>query len=399
MAELQQILEAYVGTPQDTKDKLLGAAFILLDKNGILFQGSAGHETFAPDAPSYSTGTVTWIASMTKVITATCLLQLVESGQVTLDEDVRLLVPELAQFKLLKGIDEAGAPIVQDNDKPVTLRQLLTHTSGLIYPEMSPDIIKWAAIEGVKINSMAWSLEGFSSPFIYPPGQGWSYGPSTDWASKVLQKVTGQSLSQYLDEHIAKPLGMENTTFYPTKRDDLKNRLAAFAYRTQQTNGSLVPGPTPTAFDFEFESGGAGLFSTPADYAKFFAAVLKGNILLKKETTELLFAPQLDDIQRTAMTQVVSAAQNIFAPEYPPGLPIDFSFGGMMNMQDVPGKRRKGSVMWSGFANSHWWYDLESGIVGILFTTVMADPPGDPIVIKLYDSLEAQVYKQLAKQV
>ncbi|KAH8647285.1 beta-lactamase/transpeptidase-like protein [Xylariales sp. PMI_506] len=404
MAKLQQILDEYIGSAEDTKDKLLGATFTLLNKNaslapiGILFQGSAGHQAFAPDSPAYDINTVTWFASMTKVITATCLLQVVEKGKITLDEDIRPIVPELNKIQILRGLDESGELILEDNTAAITLRQLLTHTSGLPYDAAVPEIAIWSKAVGRQENRLSWTTEGFFTPLVFTPGGGWKYGTSLDWAARVLERVTGQRFSEYVEEHITAPLGMDSTTFYPKKRPaDFQARLAEFPWRTAQSEGRLEPGPAPMPYqdEFEFESGGAGLHCTAADYAKFMQATIKGDVLLKPETTRLLFTPQLDSVQKADMVAAVKAIPLGYAPEYPPGLDIDFTFGGMINLEDIPGKRRKGSVMWSGYANSHWWCDFQTGISGILTTTVICDTVVDPIVVKLYNALEVQVYKQI----
>jgi CubicO group peptidase (beta-lactamase class C family) len=276
---------------------------------------------------------------------------------------------------------------------------LLAHTSGLGYDLWAPELIKWSASIGRTINTMAWSIDGFSSPLLFPPGESWMYGSSLDWAGLVLEHVTGQKLGAYMDEHIFTPLGMKSTTFWPHARPDLKDRLAVLAFRPESEDGgeplSAIPNLAPV--EHEIESGGAGLYSTLADYATYVSAVLRGDKILfqKAETRELLFTPQLNDVQRASMEQVVDAQRNLLAPEFPAGLPIDFGFGGMINTADVPGRRKKGSVMWSGAVNAHWWIDRASGVAGVLFVTMMQ--LGDPIVIRLYKELEEAVYADLVK--
>jgi CubicO group peptidase (beta-lactamase class C family) len=228
------------------------------------------------------------------------------------------------------------------------------------------------------------------------------YGSSLDWAGQVLEHVTGQKLGAYMEEHIFTPLGMKSTTFWPHARADLKDRLAVTTFRPVNKEGGepLIPVPNPAPVEHEIESGGAGLYSTLGDYTKFVAAILRGDKTLfqHESTRELLFTAQLNDVQRTAMEKVVDSQRTIFAPEFPPGLPIDFGFGGMINTADVPGRRKKGSVMWSGFANAHWWIDREAGVAGVLFVTVLRDPPGDPVVIRLYKELEEAVYEEFVRK-
>lgn len=417
MARLDDILASYVAQGADTTDKLLGATFAVVNKHGkTIYQGSSGRADFPLDAAPYDAETPTIIMSMTKLITATSVLQIVEKGVVTLDQDVRQIVPDLAKLQLLQGFDDSGKAILAENTKPITLRYvifrsslllrsltalslLLTHTTGIAYDLGEPDLMKWSTSINRTANAMTWSLDGFATPLIFPPGEGWRYGPSPDWAGQVLEHVTGQKLGTYMDEHIFAPLGMKNTTFWPLARAHLKDRLATVTFRPTNKDGGepLIAIPNPAPAEHEIESGGAGLYSTSGDYTKFVSAVVTRDPILFKhdKTFELLFTPQLTDLQRSAMEEVVTAQQSVFAPEFPPGLPIDFGFGGMINTADVPGRRKAGSVMWSGFANARWWIDRESGIAGVLFTTVLRDPPGDPVVIKLYKKLEEAVYEDV----
>lgn len=360
MSRLASILASHVAQGPDTTNRLLGAAFALLDTNGhILHQSSSGRTALSPTSPPYNPSTITWIASLTKLITAVSILQLVESDLVTLDQDVRPLHPALAALKVLKGIDSSGSPVLEENTRAITLRQLLTHTSGANYDLMEPDVQIWSQSVGRTANAISWSVEGFSTPFVFPPGEGWRYGASVDWAGLVLEKITGMTLGQYFEEKIFKPLGMSDTTFWPDRRADLKDRMAAFTLRPVSADGKgepVVEVPSITPERHEVESGGAGLYSCMGDYVKFMAGLLQGR-LLKEETRRLLFEPQLSGVQKEMMVKYVGLMHDVFAPEFPEGLDIDFGFGGMLNLEDVPGRRRKESVMWSGMANSHWVSD------------------------------------------
>jgi CubicO group peptidase (beta-lactamase class C family) len=123
MARLDDILVAHVAQGADTADKLLGASFAVLDRDGnTIYQGASGRADFPLDAASYNDETPTMIMSLTKLITATAILQLVEKSLISLDQDLRELVPELARLQLLKGFDESDHPILENNTKPITLR-------------------------------------------------------------------------------------------------------------------------------------------------------------------------------------------------------------------------------------------------------------------------------------
>lgn len=320
----------------------------------ILFEGSAGRIDHHHESAQYGPDTFTYVASLTKLVTATCLLQLVERGQITIDEDLRLRLPFLSDVQILRGFDGDDQPILENNNHPVTLWNLLTHTSGLTYDIPSELLMKWRKAVGRHKVNLTWSEEGFSTPLLFEPGTQWLYGTGIDWAGQLLEKVTGQTLQQYMTTNIFEVLGMRDTTFRPKLLADHTERAARtarFAFRS--SDGSLEAGPSPLPKDHPLESGGAGLFSTARDYAKLLQGLMQGK-LLGKEGMEILFKPQLNEALQKDLMDKVASMPDGYAPEYPRGMPANFAFGGMLNLEDIPGKRKAGSMMWSGMANSHW---------------------------------------------
>lgn len=284
---------------------------------------------------------------MTKLASVVAILQVVERGLITLDEDVRPRIKFLAEVEIIRGFDErTRAPILEPNTEPITLRRLLTHTTGLCYDLMEEVIMRWRRYAGKDKINLSWTEEGFATPLLFAPGTDFTYGTNIDWATMLLEQVTGQRLSAYMAENILAPLGMTNTGFYPDAETVAKIPCRA-------PDGSLEDYPLPLPKDHPVESGGAGLFTTTADYAKLLLAILQGK-LLRADTMELLFAPQLSPEIQKRLMEKMAAAQDTYAPEYPPGTPANFALGGMVNLEDIPGKRAKGSMMWSGYTNPHW---------------------------------------------
>lgn len=333
---------------------------------------------------------------MTKLASAISILQIVEKGLITLDEDIRPKIPFLNEVEIIKGFNNTTRkPILEPNTSPITLRQLLTHTTGLAYDLSDELLMKWRRAVGKDLINMTWTLEGFSTPLLFAPGTDWSYGTGIDWATLLLEHVTGTRLSAYMREHIFDPLGMTSTGFWPAQLPTPRP-LAVIPNRDHRGGGGgLVPAPSPVPDDHPVESGGAGLFSTTADYAKLLRAVLRGGelLLLSAESMELLFKPQLEGELLRKMEERVALAPSIYAAEYAQDTPANFAIGGMVNTADVPGKRAAGSMMWSGYTNPHWWIDRKNGVAGVLQVSLL--PPGDPVVAKLYDELERAVYADL----
>ncbi|KAF4996835.1 hypothetical protein FDECE_12291 [Fusarium decemcellulare] len=394
MEKLSSILQEHVAQGQDTANKLLGAAFAVVNAQDVLFSGAAGRIDFDVNSKPFSTDTFTWLASMTKIIPTTCLMQLVERGEIGLDDDIRPLIPELAAMQILRGFDDDDKPILEDNVKPITLRHLLTHTLGLGSDMADPDLIKWSKSIGRTVNVLSWNREGFNAPLKFAPGEGWYYGTATDWAGVLLETVTGQTLGEYTQKNILEPLGMKDTGFWPERLPQTTDRTTVCTYREGEI---LKPGPLPAPKEHELESAGSGLYSTAKDYAIFFQGFLQGKVV-KEETMQQMFTPQLNEAQ-TGILEMIAyniGTQDAFAPEFPKGLRLNHGIGGVLNSEDVPGKRRKGSLMWSGMCNSRWWIDRETGIAAVLIVNVQ--PHGDPVVKSLYNELELAVYESLSKQ-
>ncbi|KAJ6035274.1 uncharacterized protein N7446_010039 [Penicillium canescens] len=397
METLDAILARYVAEGDETRDKLLGAAFVVVDSNKILYEGSTGRTSIPANSTPFNASSLTWVASSSKIITVPAILTLVERGLFSLDSDVRPLVPELAGLNILRGFNPAnGAPILEDNDTEITLRYLLTHTAGLAYDVADPDLKKWSKSIGRTDTNLHHTLAGWTTPLKFTPGQGWRYGTSIDWAAQVVERVTGQTIGVYLEENILRPLGMADTTFHSTSKPNLEK--AGCTLRDRRT-GSLQMRPLPVPLEPPVESAGAGLWTTGRDHARMLRALLsisegqeEGGIL-KKETVDEMFRPQLNDMQRTSLQDTVNRRHNGMIPEFPPGTMVQHGIGGIINVEDVPGKRRAGSMQWMGMANCHWWIDRATGIAATLIVNVYPFP--DAVVIKLYDELERAVYGEL----
>ncbi|GKT66235.1 beta-lactamase [Colletotrichum tofieldiae] len=391
---LDAILANYTAAGDNTKDRILGAAFIVVNKDGVLYSNSAGRIDFAADTRPWELDSFTYVASMTKLITSTAIMQLVERGLVGLDDDMRTIVPQLAGMQILRGFHGDEQPILEDNDTPITLRMLLTHTVGLGYDIADPDLMKWHKAVGRVATNLDASLEGFTTPFKFTPGDGWYYGTALDWAGQALEKITGKTLGEYLSENVFAPAGMNDTGFWPEALPHVAERTAAWQYRGDD-GSSLASGPGPRNVARDaIDSGGAGLWTTAKDYGAFLRALLSGD-LVKKETLDDMFIPQLNEKQ-AGMLKELADLWGSLAVEFSSGMELNHSLAGCLNMQDAPGKRKKGSLQWSGMCNSHWWMDRETGVAGALI--VQSLPHGDPVVNRLYDELERAVYGEILGQ-
>src|SRR6202043_3261353 len=197
-----------------------------------------------------STDTVFRVASMVKLLTSVAALQLVERGKLELDEPASSIDPELAAAQVLTGFDMKGAPQLRPVQKPITLRNLLTHTSGFSYPLWDSTLVRYLKVAG---NDPALPR----MPLMFEPGSRWAYGGSLDRVGRMVEIAGGQSLERHFSDHITGPLGMNGTGFSATAKP---RRRRARLY-LGGPNGKLFPEPPEKAKGSQVVSGGGGIHS------------------------------------------------------------------------------------------------------------------------------------------
>src|SRR5499427_277023 len=196
-----------------------GVVAVAAGPDGVVYEGAFGRRE-AGGGPGMTLDTVFWIASMSKAVTTVAAMQQVERGAVSLDEPL----PELEGAQVLEGFDEAGAPRVRPPRRPITLRHLLTHTAGFTYDIWNADMGRYMAHHGIP-GIIECRNVTLNTPLVADPGERWEYGISIDWAGKVVERLSGQSLEDYLREHVFGPLGMRDTAF--VIGPDQRRRLAS----------------------------------------------------------------------------------------------------------------------------------------------------------------------------
>ena len=333
--------------------------------------------------------TVFWIASMTKAIVSAAAMQMVEQGKVGLDQDLGEILPALRAPKVLEGWDASGAPRLRPARAPVTLRHLLTHTAGFSYDMWNADIARYQeqfAVPGI----ISCQEAALATPLIADPGTKWEYGINIDFAGKLVEKLSGQKLDAYLQDHIFAPLGMSDTGF--KIRPDQRRRLATMHARL--ADGTLDPIAFEVPQEPEFHMGGGGLYSTGRDYLAFTRMILNGgrhgeNAILRPETVALMSRNAMGEINVTRMVTV--SAQSSNDAEFFPGMVKKWSLGFMVNTEDAPCGRSAGSLAWAGLGNTYFWIDPVRRVTGVILTQIL--PFADPVVLRLFDAFESEVYR------
>ena len=214
-------------------------------------------------------------------------------------------------------------------------------------------MLKWSASIGRTVDSESDTLESYSFPLSFEPGEGWMYGVGLNWVGHTIEALCNCSLEEYMQEHIFKPLGMSSTTLVISKHPKLISRRAVIGFRASP-RGLLAAGGDPAPQDPAMISGGSGLFCTANDYATLLGSLISNDWkLLKEESLRELCTPQLSEPSHL-QAFFDGPFHDVAGPEYPRMLPVNYALGGAVNLEDVPQKRRKGSMMWSGLTNPRW---------------------------------------------
>jgi CubicO group peptidase (beta-lactamase class C family) len=355
-----------------------------------LYRGAFGPSDLK-GGPPIRTDAVFRIASMTKAVTGVAAMQLVEAGRLDLDAPLGEIVPALGAVQVLEGVDANGAPRLRDPRRPVTMRHLLTHTSGHCYDMWNADLAAYMAHTG-KPNIGSGLNAALDLPLMFDPGEKWEYGIGIDWAGKVIEAVSGQSLDVYMAEHIFAPLGMVDTAFSPTPA--MAERLAGLNTRLEDGGMAPIDFPAPGGPP-EFWGGGGGLLSSLDDYLNFLQMVLHGGTwngatVLKPETMALMSRDHLDGVPIRRLTTAVpflTRDLTLAAAE-----PAGWGLSWLINREPGRNGRTPGSLAWAGLFNTYYWADPAARTAGVLMTQIL--PFEDPNALALFGAFERAVYGQ-----
>jgi methyl acetate hydrolase len=351
-------------------------------KDAVIYQGAFGLR--AKGAPAaMSLDTVFAIASMTKLLTSVAAMQLVECGKLALDEPAARIDPTLDSPQVLDGFDAKGAPQLRPSRRPITLRHLLTHTSGFSYQLWDANVLRYGKAAR---NDPALPR----TPLISDPGTRWAYGGSLDRVGRLVEIVSGQTLDRYFRDNITGPLAMHDTCYAIT--DAQRARQASLHLR--KSDGTLVAQPLVKQAEPKEFSGGGGLKSTAPDYLTLLQATLNGGGLpgkriLRPQTVEQMSINQIGDIDAGILKTTnppLSSDVDFF-----PGIRLRWGLGGMINIDPVAGGRAAGSQTWAGLYNTYYWIDPASRIAGVIMMQIL--PFADRRALNVYRQFERGIYR------
>lgn len=368
---------------RDAVDKgaVSGVVAMAADRSGTtLYAGAFGVADIAQPRP-LKIDSMFRIASMTKAVTSTAALQLVEKGAFALEDPVEKYLPQFKNAPVLESFDAAtGDYRMRPAKRPVTVRHLMTHTSGLGYPFTDPLTRDFKPHPG----------EDYPVFLVFDPGERWLYSTATDWLGRLVEKVSGQPLEDYFRDHVCGPLGMKDTSYFvPADKQarvvTVNRRLASGAIAVDSVQPP-TQGFTPI--------GGGGLTSTAADYLRLTRALLNGGELdgariLSPATVKLMAQNHIGDIGVPAQKSAIPERSEDFS--FIAAGRDKWSLGFLITTDAVPGGRSAGSLSWGGINNTYYWLDPARGITGTIMMQFL--PFADPKALALYGSFEHGVYR------
>jgi len=362
-----------------------GVVALVTDRNGVVYRGAFGVTDVESKRPM-AVDSMFRIASMTKAITSTALMQLIEQGKLGLEDPVEKYLPEMAKLPVFESFDAAtGAYRLRPSTRPITVRQVLTHTSGLGYPFTSTTLRDFKPHAGETYKD---------GPLIFEPGERWHYGTSTDIVGRLVEKISGEKLEDYFLKHILVPLKMSDTSY------NIPEAKAARVVPSMQRDGERMDGkivlqsPQPP-LTVATPIGGGGLTATADDYGRFVRMLLNGGSLdgvrvLKSETVALMGQNAIGSVSVPALKAAMPRS-------------ADFTFindgkdkwglGFLITVDHVPGKRSAGSLSWGGINNTYYWIDPSRGIAGVIMMQYL--PFADAKALGVYDAFERAVYRSV----
>jgi CubicO group peptidase (beta-lactamase class C family) len=336
--------------------RLAGVVTMVSRHGKVVEFDAAGKRDIAANAPMQK-DSIFRIYSMSKPITGVAMMILFEDGKWQLNDPVAKYIPEFAKLKVY-STDPNGNVVMKDQNHPVTMRELMSHSGGFTYGFFSQTAVDKMQMEADLLNPNN-TLDEFIKrvaklPLNSQPGTEWHYSISVDIQGYIVQKLSGMPFEEFLEKRIFKPLGMSDTGFYVPK--EKLNRFAEFY--SYDNDGKLHAVGVREGLNHDFaakpalSSGGGGLVSTATDYMRFCQMLLNGG--------------QLDGVRILSPLTVELMRTNVLAPTVPilaPGAGFGLDFAIYTDPIAAGGYYGKGSYWWGGAAGTWFWIDPVNDLI------------------------------------
>ena len=359
-----------------------GAVVLVTGPDRVLYHEAFGKMSTAK-ALEMKKDTIFNIASMTKAVTSVGVMMLVDEGKLGLDDEVSKYLPQFKAPQVLSKVDvAAGTYETRPATRPITIRQLLTHTSGIGYSWSDP---------GLALVQKKTGAADLDLPLVNEPGAQWTYGASTRVLGMVIEKISGLTIDKYIEARILGPLGMKDTTYAVPS-----SKTARVVSRNQRTDGKIVEIPNPDPIPPTIRGDG-GLYSTAADYGRFVQMILNqgqlgGVRILKEQTVREMSRNQTGNVK----VRLQPTAEPLRSKPYPLGAGEDvwgLGFQIAAPAKPAANMRRPGSMNWAGINNTFYWIDPEKQIGVVVLMQIL--PFYDDAAIKILQGVEERVYQHV----
>jgi methyl acetate hydrolase len=361
-----------------------GVVAMVATERSVIYEGAFGVRGMNA-APKISTDTVFRIASMVKLLTSVAAMQLVERNKLKLDEPAAKIDPTLGSPQVLIGFDAQGVPQLRPAQKSITLRDLLSHTSGFSYQLWDANVVRYLKVAR---NNPALPR----MPLMFDPEARWAYGGGLDRVGRLVEIVSGKTLDTYFRDHIFSPLGMKDTGFSVTE----EQRARQANLHVRKADGTLAPQPIEKRTVSKVFSGGGGIYSTAPDYLALLQTLLSGGAtaggrILRPETVKAMSTNQIGDLEAGILKTTNPALSNDV--DFFPGVRLRWGLGHMINLDPVQDGRKAGSLTWAGLYNTYYWMDPASRIAGVMMMQIL--PFADERALNVYRQFESGIYHAL----
>lgn len=366
-----------------------GVVALVADRDGIAFDRAFGAADIRQGTP-LRTDAIFKVASLTKAVVAIAALQLVEAGELELDTPVGDIIPAFDEVKVLEGFD-GDAPLLHAPKCRATVRNLMTHTSGVTYDAFNARLLRYGQLTGVPMPSSGLKA-CFASPMVVDPGEHFDYGMSSDWTGQVLETITGRPLDAIIKERVTGPLSLDDIVF--TIDGKQTRRLAPVHARLPNGSFKVIEFEWPP--DPEFLSAGHGIYATGHDYMAIQRLLLRGGELdgvrlLQPETVTMMTTDELAKLGIRS-GRLISALPD-FSYDFVPRPEASWGLDIEITVADSPGLRPAGSFGWCGTFNNYYWMDPVNELAAALHMSYL--PLFDPAATELYEQFERAIYSSL----
>jgi len=294
--------------------------------------------------------------------------------------------PEFADLQVLEGFD-GDTPVLRPPATRATVRQLMSHTTGLAYWFLDANIDRYEQVTGTP-NILPGSLAALAAPLMFDPGTRFEYGINHDWLGRVVEAVSGERLDAYFTANITGPLGMDNTTARMTDAQ----RANSTPIHVRGEDGTWVVTDIDWAQEPDYWGGGHFLYSTPRDYLILQRMLLghgsfDNTRILDPASVAAAFTNQIGDLYFPAE---IPTAHPELSADVNLGPDLKWGLGLLLNETQQPGMRAVGSGAWAGLLNTYFWVDPTSRLTAAIYSQLL--PFAEPSALELYADFERALY-------